>query len=291
MAMEGLLQQKVIFENGGSIVLPPYATIRNMTRPLVSVVDTTQKYDLGTKYVYGLKTYFYCYANGTVNPEVGCYKAKKSNTCAVAPTQATAAAQLAAYGENLAAGAVGSHYVTVTIDTEIGILTTGVLSANELKGGHIVIGNGSGQHPQRRLIVGHPALATAGGSLTLEIDEPITTAVTAATTTIELIESPFYCIKADNAGGEYVSYLGVSECVAADTNYFWMLTNGPAWVTSDGNTCDSALDRTLVWVGNGSVVSSNDVTMESGFQIAGFALDMSGSGASNGPFIYLQGMT
>ena len=50
------------------------------------------------------------------------------------------------------------------------------------------------------------------------------------------------------------------------------------------------MDRDLVWVGNGSIVSANDVVLESGHQKAGVALDMSGSGSSNAPFCYLMGM-
>jgi len=252
-------------------------------------VDTVQKYPLGTIIRRGGRTYVYSYASGDVHTEVMAYKAKKTNTVAVAPTQATAAEQAIAYpGETLAAGAAGSKYVTVTIDTEIGVLTTGVLAENELAGGYIVIGNGSGQHPQNRMIVSHPALTTTGGSLTLKLDSPLERAVTAATTTIELMESPFYCLKADNSGGEYVTYLGVATAEAVSGEFFWLQTWGPAWITSDGNTCDSAMDRTIVVVGDGSVRSSNDVTLESGFQKVGIALDMSGSGASNAPFVLLQ---
>ena len=222
------------------------------------------------------RVFRYALASGTCNPEVGAYKPKKTNTCAVAPAQASGA------------GAIGSHFVTVTIDTEIGVLTTGVLAENELAGGYIVVGNGNAQHPQMRQIISHPALTSAGGSLTLKLDAELVTAVTAATTTIELMESPFYCIKADNSGGQYVTYLGVPARVATSGQYFWVQTKGIAWITSDGNTCDSGLDRTIVWVGNGSVVSSNDITVESGLQIAGVAMDMSGSGASNAPFVMLN---
>lgn len=222
------------------------------------------------------RVFRYALASGTCNPEVGAYKAKKTNTVAVAPAQASGA------------GAIGNHFVTVTIDTEIGVLTTGVLAENELAGGYIVVGNGSAQHPQMRQIISHPALTSAGGSLTLKLDAELVTAVTAATTTIELMESPFYCIKADNSGGQYVTYLGVPARVATSGQYFWVQTKGIAWITSDGNTCDSGLDRTIVWVGNGSVVSSNDITVESGLQIAGVAMDMSGSGASNAPFVMLN---
>ena len=251
-------------------------------------VDSYQKYPLGAKLDLGDRVYFYALASGTCQPEVMAYKAKKTNTVAVAPTQATAAAQAAAYpGETLAAGAAGSQYVTVTIDTEIGVLTTGVLSVNELAGGYIVIGNGSAQHPQMRRIMSHPALTSAGGSLTVKLDAPLGTAVTAATTTIELMENPFYNLKADNSGGDYVAYIGVPSVVAASGEYFWLQTWGPCWITSNGETCNSALDRMIAVVHDGSVRSVADVTVENGTQVVGYALDMSGSGASNAPFVYL----
>jgi hypothetical protein len=246
-------------------------------------VDSYQKYPIGTILRRGLKTFVYCYAGGNVNTEWGAYKAKKTNTVAVAPTQSTAVDPVT----GLAAGVKGSKHVTVTIDTTIGHLATGVLWANELAGGEIVIGNGSGQHPQQRTIVSHPALATTGGSLTVELDSPLERAVTAATTTIELMESPFSYVKADGSGGEYVTFLGMATVEAVAGQFFWLQTYGPRWITSNSQTCDSALDRTILFAGNGSVVSSNDQTVENGFQIAGYALDMSGSGASNAPMVFL----
>jgi len=252
-------------------------------------VDTVQKYPIGTIIRRGGRTFIYAKAGGDCHTEWGAYKSKKTNTNAVAPTQATATEQAAAYsGETLAAGAAGSCYVTVTIDTEIGVLTTGVLSENELAGGYIVIGNGSAQHPQNRMIVSHPALATTGGSLTLKLDSPLERAVTAATTNIELMENPFNGVKADGSGGDYVTFLGMPTVEAVSGEFFWIQTWGACWITSNSVTCDSARDRTIVWVGNGSVESSNDETLESGFQMAGVALDDSSDGSSNAPFVLLQ---
>jgi len=250
-----------------------------------SVKDS--RYNIGDRVVTGDgRTFRYAKANGTVNTEFGAYKTKKTNTNAVAPAQATAAS----LGADKAAGAIGSRHVTVTIDTEIGVLTTGVLSKDELVGGYIVIGNGTSQHPQMRVIVSHPALTTAGGALTLTLDGELTIAVVATTTNIELMENPFYNLKADAAGGigEYNTFLGIAAAQAVSGQYFWLQTWGPCWITSDGNTCDSAADRTIVFGGDGAVKSSNDVTMESGFQIAGVALDTSSVGASNAPMVLLQ---
>jgi len=280
------LRHKLIIDDGKYIQLPPGVggqDIANLQVPTTLATSTAQEYPLGSRFVCGDRIYRYCYASGDCDPEWGAYKAKKTNTVAVAPTQATAT-----QADGTIAGAVGSLYVTVTIDTEIGVLTTGVLHANELAGGYIVVGNGSAQHPQMRLIVSHPALATAGGSLTLKLDMPLIAAVTAATTTIELMECPFYCIKADGSGGDYVTFIGIPACEASSGEYFWVQTWGVCWITSNSNTCDSARDRTIVFVGNGSVESSNDETLESGFQIAGVALDMSGSASSNAPMCYLQ---
>ncbi len=282
------INHKLIAHDGKYLVLPPgmgSQDIPNLAIPdAIFTSDTFQKYPIGTKFVSGLRTYYYCKADGDVKPYWGCYKNKKTNTVAVAPTQSTVIDP----ETGVAPGAVGSYEVTVTIDTEIGTLTTGVLAKDELAGGFIVIGNGANQYPQMCQIVSHPALASAGGSLTLRLDMKLGIAVTAATTTIELMESPFYDVKADGSGGDYVTFIGIPACVAVDGEFFWCQTWGPCWITSDGHTCDSVGDRTLAFVGNGSIVSSNDVTMESGFQLAGVALDKSGSSASNAPMVLLQ---
>jgi hypothetical protein len=278
---------KLVAHDGKYIVLPPgmgsqekYANLAIPTG--IHTCDTVQKYPIGTEFVNGLRRYYYSKANGECDTEWGAYKPKKTNTAAVLPTQATAT-----QADGTIAGASGSHYLTITVDSEIGTLTTGVLSKDELAGGFIVVGNGSAQHPQMFQIVSHPALAAAG-SLTIELDDTLNAAVTAATTYHELMESPFYDLKADGSGGDYVTFLGIPAAHASDGEFFWLQTWGPCWITSNSATCDSARDRTIVFVGNGSVESSNDETLESGFQIAGVALDMSGDTASNAPMVLLQ---
>jgi hypothetical protein len=123
--------QKLIAQNGKYVVLPPAMGGQNLSDislPTdICTPDDKQKYPLGTKFVSGLRKYFYCKTNGTCYPQMGAYKAKKTNTVAVAPTQSTAAELVAAgyANQTLNAGADGSYFVTVTIDTEIGVLTTG----------------------------------------------------------------------------------------------------------------------------------------------------------------------
>lgn len=217
-------------------------------------------------------------AAATCDPECGAYNATVTIANAVAPAQATGA------------GTVGSYYVTITVGSGSGELGTGAIAADGLCGAYIVIGNGTSQHPQMRQIVGNPVKTSGAGSLTVHLDAALTTAVTVGTTNIETAVNPYgYMTGGLTTPSDYATFKGVPAARATVGQYFYLQTKGPCWLTSDGNTCNSAQDRTLVFVANGSVVSSNDVTMESGFQIAGKAIDTStGSGSSNAPFVDLD---
>jgi hypothetical protein len=208
-----------------------------------------------------------------VVPETGAFNSIKTIAVAVAPAQGTGC------------GAKGNRKVTITVDAAAGVAGDGVFAADELKGGYIVIGNGSAQHPQMRQIISNPAVDGAA-TCDLTLDAPLTTAVTVGTTTLEATMNPYNFLQCGT--NEYASFLGIPAISATVGQYFWLQTWGPCWITSNSNTCNSANDRTIVFVANGSVVSSDDVTLESGFQIAGFAMDASSSGASNAPMVMLQ---
>jgi len=140
------------------------------------------------------------------------------------------------------------------------------------------------------LITGNPAL-TAAGICRIYLDSPLTTAVTVGTTNIELIMNPYVDLVNTGLGDspcEYGSVLGVPAISATVGQYFWVQTWGPCWVTSAGNTSNGAYDRQLFWDKSGLVVSGADITIENGYQPAGFSIDASSSGASNAPFVMLQ---
>jgi hypothetical protein len=78
-------------------------------------------------------------------------------------------------------------------------------------------------------------------------------------------------------------------CELTLNHFGWVQTAGPCWITSDSNTCNSDGDRQIYFANNGSVVSGNDVTGDVNVQqLAGHAIDMSSSGASNAPFVNLM---
>jgi len=222
----------------------------------------------------------YCKAGAAgVVPETGAVTTLKTITVAVAPAQA------------VGAGAVGNHKVTLTVASGDGAAGTGLLAEDELKGGTVVIGNGSAQHPQMRGILGNTAVAAPGGVCTLTLDAALTIAVTVNTTTIETLCNPYATVVLTN-DASYQTFIGVPCVVATVGQYFWLQTKGKCWITSDTHTCDQAYDRDIYFVGNGSVVSGYDVPYTSShplmYQKAGVAVDVSGSSASNAPMVNLQ---
>lgn len=211
---------------------------------------------------------------GGVQSEWGAAQSLKTIDVAVAPAQVTGA------------GAVGSTTLSLTVNAGAGSLGTGAFALDELRGGYVVIGNGSAQHPQMRYITGNVAKVAGAGIITVSLDASLTAAVSVGVTTIETMTNP-YAFMVPGAGG-YQTFLGIPAQTATVGQYFWLQTWGPCWITSNSATCNGVGDRTIVFVANGSVVSSDDVTVESGLQIAGVAMDASSAGASNAPMVMLQ---
>jgi len=239
--------------------------------------SATQNYPLGTKRVYSDgRTFRYVKARTALHTEFGACYAAKTVTCDVAPAQATGA------------GAVADVKVTMTVASGDGLAANGLIALNELAGGYVVIGNGGSQHPQNRLITANTAVAGGGGVCTLTLDEALDTVVTVGVTTIETLMNPWILSDGNVTSSGYVTFRGM-PALELTINYFgWIQTAGPCWITSDTHTCDSAGDRQIYFAANGSVVSGNDVTGDINVQqLAGHAIDMSGSAASNAPFVNL----
>ena len=249
----------------------------------------SEKYDVGDRVVTpDGRVFKYSYAAAVCDPECGAYNTIKAITNAVAPAQATIQSPIV--GKSVVAGSLGASVVTVTVGSGDGILGSGLIAADELRGGFIVIGNGTSQHPQMRGIIGNSTVAATGGACNVYLDSPLTTAVTVGTTNIEAMLNPYAYLTGGltTSANGYSTFLGVPAIRATAGQYFWLQTWGPCWISSDGNTCNGAIDRTIYFVANGTVQSGADVTLESGFQPAGVAMDTSSAAASNAPFVMLQ---
>ena len=257
-----------------------YSTVGNLvsggTVQATHAASATKNYALGTKRVYDDGRIFrYVKARTALHTEFGACYAAKTIANAVAPAQSSVI------------GIVGAYTVNVTVGATDGIAGDGVVALNELAGGYIVIGNGTSQHPQNRLIVGNTA-TTGAGTTTVTVDEPLDTIVTQGATNIETLMNPWILSDGNVTSSAYVTFRGMPAVEMTIGQYGWVQTQGACWITSNGNTCNSANDRTLYFVANGSVVSGADVTYAgNSYQFAGVAMDMSGSSASNAPFVNL----
>lgn len=255
----------------------------------------SDKYNVGDRVVTpDGRVFRYAKAAAVCDPEFGAYNPLKTIANAVAPTQSVISGPvLNSFGSanTTTAGSLGANVVTITVGATAGVAGDGVIAEDELRGGSIVIGNGTSQHPQMRGIIGNTAVAAGGGTCDVYLDASLIAAVAVGTTNIEALYNRYSAVKGDQAGGAYVSFLGVPAARATVGQYFWLQTWGSCWITSDGTTGAAANGREIYFMNNGSVVSSDklvDGATNVLYQRAGFALDASSTGASNAPMVMLQ---
>lgn len=185
--------------------------------------------------------------------------------------------------------AIGSRAVTVTIAADDGAAGDGVIAKDELRGGYIVINNNT-SNPINRGIVGNTAVASGGGTSVVYLDGPITTTLTTSSY-CEIMPNPYLAMTPGGGGAlEFETFLGVPAVGCTTGKYFWLQTWGPLWVTPGGATTpgDSANDRTVVFVGDGSLNGVAHVTLENGYQVAGVIMQRDSNGSGGPPFVMLQ---
>jgi hypothetical protein len=226
---------------------------------------------------------------GGVLSGFGAAQSNLVNISALAPAQVADASVI--WGVVPTAGVVGSQVITVTIGAAGGIDADGAVLADSLRGGYIVIGN-QGSSPQMRGIVGNTALlaAAGGGSINIYLDAPLTAAVTAATTYVEIIQNPYSRLRLGGTHLETCSFLGVPAITATVGQFFWLQTWGPCFITPGGGTTpgDSANDREVYFVGDGSINGGSHLTYAGkAYQRAGFMMEAN-AGAGGPPIVMLQ---
>jgi hypothetical protein len=245
------------------------------------------------------RAFRYSLAAATCDPEFGAYQPLKVTTVAVLPAQSVISGPVInQFGANATttAGAVGSNVVTVTIAAADGSAGTGLVAADEFRGGYIVYNHGANQHPQFRGVIGNSAVATGGGTCDIYLDAAITPivilgvtyqAVVVGTTTAEVMLSPYLGLKGDAGSTGYQTFLGIPAARATVGQYFWLQTWGPIWATSNSITAAAAHDREVYFVDNGSLQSRTSAGAAV-YQLAGLVMDASSTGSSNAPIVMLQ---
>lgn len=125
----------------------------------------------------------------------------------------------------VASAAVGATKITVTLGAT-------AVTANQYAGGWLVENNAAGGHAY--LIKSHPA-ADLSTACVFTLEDPIIAAMTNATTTVDLVLSPYAGVL-DNPASASSAPVGVAVTPITATYYGWIQVAGPAAILSDGGS-------------------------------------------------------
>lgn len=182
----------------------------------------------------------------------------------------------------------GQREVVITVAATEGYASDGVVDKDELVGAQFVVGHGAAALTEQRTVMANTAVASGGGTSKLTLDYPLALAHSAGVA----CEVPFnaygYLINTSNA---IASVVGVPNITAATGYNLWIQTWGPCWCVPGGGDStpgDAAADRMVYFVGDGSVNGAGSLTIEDGYQPAGFIMDATESGTGTMPCVMLQ---
>ena len=191
-----------------------------------------------------------------------------------------------AYAALPTAIAVGQEWADVTVGASNGY-GSGGYSEDELVGGYIVVGHNT-TSVENRVIIKNNYMSASGGTMRVWVDGAFETA-NSTSNGAELYPNPYRYLGKGSL--EYNAFMGVPAINFTSTYNGFIQTWGPCWVVPGGGDTspgDTANDRTAFFVGDGSVNFGTSLTVETGYQLAGFCIDTTGSGTSALPLIMLQ---
>ena len=261
--------------DGKTLYMPPWVEDQsqwgNLTLPDLSVVDTVQKYPIGTKYVEGDRVYRYAKAGGDIDrTDLG---VKNGLTQGMAQRA-------------VAVAAIGAKSATVTCASPDGASGDGNIVKDEFAGGYILFFTAGSVAPydkQVRLITGNTAGTT---SIVFTFDRGLEIALVATTSKAEAIASPYKHVVLSSA--VHMPIVGVPTVLASSGNYLWVQTWGPCWLSLQSDV-GVAGNYGMVWRHDGSLDKNYDTV--DGYitnQYAGFALAQTSSAGQGAPFFMLQ---
>ena len=238
-------------------------------------VETTQRYVWGTRgLTWDGKVFKYGRIKGTVYAGFGVVNAATITIAELINSNHTLTIEK------------GDRKVLVTIAAAEGY-GAGAIAEDELVGAMLVVGHGAAATTETRTVIGNEYVAAAGGTIMVEVDYPF--AIQHTTGFMELPLNAYgYLVKKNN---QVASVMGVPNITGGTGYNIWIQTWGLCWCVPGGADADIASEgdnRECVFVGDGSVNGSNIITLENGFQRAGFVSDASASGTGCMPMVMLQ---
>ena len=240
--------------------------------------ETTQRYVSGTRgMTWDGKVFKYGRSKETLVPGFGCINGAQSDVSDLPNSNTTIAI------------AAGDTTTVLTLASTEGYDTTSLLAEDELAGGQFVIGHGASGTGETRTIVANTAVAAGGGTSIITVDAPWALAHAAGFS--ETVLNPYHYIWLAYTSNGFASVMGMPNVAATTGQFFWMQTWGPCWCTPGGGDStpgDSENDRSVYFVGDGSVNAGAALTLESGSQYAGWIIDGTESGTGCMPMVMLQ---
>jgi hypothetical protein len=231
--------------------------------------DDLQKYPLGTMLRMGGRTYAYAKSSGTQIPDVG----SQVGDCQQVPNCAVQA--------NYAAGV---SVITITAAATAGKAHNGVIAADELVGGYVVVFPASTNHAFiRQIIANSVCIISQANTLSLTLDSPTPLAITTAATA-ECMGSPY--LDVITAASQIKPVIGVPTVAATDGQFFWLQTWGPCWCAPAADVGTGNDNAKVLFVANGSLAKATTGIITD--QPAGFVLSQVYGGGQGAPFFMLQ---
>ncbi len=179
----------------------------------------------------------------------------------------------------------GATTMSITVGGTDGIAGDGVIAADEMVGGYVVVFKAAADKPFIRGIIANTAVGSGGGTCVITLDSPVPFALTVSDAA-EAMHSPWYCLKQDNEIGNPV--VGVATVVGTSGQYIWVQTWGPCFCSPQA-AVGIAGATGLYWRHDGSLDVENADAYVSD-QYAGFVLAENATHTQAAPFFMLQVM-
>lgn len=233
----------------------------------INAQSVSQVYPMGMQFKRGDKKYRYSLAAG--------------NLAALARLVINSNYAPGVTGHTQEDGYEGNVYAIAPIgQTYVDIADTVARAANFYQGGHMIIFSGTIFH-QRYII--RSELGT-GAFVRVHFIEPLVTEAPAVTDGVTVYRSPYSAVKA--AGSTQVGFepfIGVNLLPITSGYYFWLQTDGLAFITAHGGTWPgAAADQRDVYAHqDGTVDPASVKDPTSGFQKVGWLSTLTGGTASD----------
>jgi len=182
-------------------------------------------------------------------------------------------------------GTVAAGSLTVTLE-QAGV------TLDQYAGGYIILGHDSGATAETHRVVSNTA-SDGSNHVVFTLDYPLGIGKTDAVSGIEIIPAPWSGLRLGGANAGYLekeTFLGIPAVAIAASSFGFIQRRGPCWPMTGGGTTpgDSANDRTVYFVGDGSVNGGAHLTYAGkSYQKAGYIMDYYGAQGSP-PLVWLE---